>query len=167
MPKASFQLSDDYLDEAQDRCNLYRYGRYLGIVIRLVGLTIFVPLTVFACFKGIWDLAAVCGSISIIMVFANRICRWLMRQSREVTQRNQHVTMTFSNEGCHTKTETIETRVSWGVFQRVVHFKDGFLIFHGPGMAVWIPTTSLERPSMVIELAELLRNNVPQQYTVR
>jgi hypothetical protein len=68
--------------------------------------------------------------------------------------------MEFREDGYHATTAIANTDLSWAAFSKVVHFRDGFLLFQGPHLANWVPVRYLEDPDSLVELEALLRDMI-------
>lgn len=79
--------------------------------------------------------------------------------------RNDQLTIQLDEEGFHAFSSKQDVKLSWEVFTRVAHFRDGFLLFQGPKMFNWIPFSSLDHCD-IAELDALLRRKVQEHKIV-
>ncbi|MBI4746934.1 MAG: YcxB family protein [Acidobacteria bacterium] len=165
MIKASFTFSDDFLIEANRRYRQQK--RILGIktsfLISLLFLLILAFPSIMFFRLGKPQLCIVLLPFLFLASFQRlieeKIIRWRFVSS---PYRNDRLTIEFSEDGFHGWSEIQNSTLHWGVFSKVVQFKDGFLLFQGPNLCNWIPITSLANPNQVSELLDLLKRKIPK-----
>jgi len=102
-------------------------------------------------------------ALCLLLLLGHHIDFWLARRSlRKWAFRDETVAIDFTDEGFHAKSPKQETMLRWSSFTKAVHFRDGFLLFHGPASFHWVPVTSLAGSSDVAALERLLRDKIAQ-----
>lgn len=77
----------------------------------------------------------------------------------------EELTIKFDEEGFHASSSKQDVKLRWGVFTRVAHFSDGFLLFQGPALFNWIPFSAVEH-SEIPDLEALLREHIKEHKIV-
>lgn len=161
MPTASIKFTPDFLVVALQRYRRQHRGRYVGLAIKLLALTLLAPLAIWMFWQGHVVIGSLFAALSMFMFFAHHVDYWLARRSFWKSPfRNEDVTIEFTGEGFHARSPKQDTKLQWSAFTRVAHFRDGFLLFQGPKFFNWIPMSSLGSPSQAAELETLLRAKV-------
>ena len=75
---------------------------------------------------------------------------------------HEELTFQLTDAGFHTQSQIQETRLQWSVFQKVVYFDDGYLLFQGPTVFNWLPCSAFFEGTNFTELESLLRSKIPQ-----
>ena len=161
MTTASVRYTDDFVVDALRHYRL-QHGARRSMVVLKVLLTL--PLAALAIFGFIHEhigLGLFFVGLCILLLFGHHIDLWLARRSlRKWAFRDEAVTIEFTDEAFHARSPKQETMLRWSSFTKAVHFRDGFLLFHGPASFHWIPATAFAGPSDVSVLERLLRNKI-------
>jgi len=124
-------------------------------------------LAIFGFIHGPFGLGLFFIALCLLLLFGHRIDLWLARRSlRKWAFRDESVEIDFTDEGFHARSPKQETTLRWSSFTRAVHFRDGFLLFHGSTSFQWIPAVSLATPSGVTDLERLLRDKIAEHRIV-
>ena len=174
MIQALIKFTPDGLVLAMKRRRRLSRSRYVGIAIKSVALSVIVPLVIVIAWVGTnYKLghAFSNGQMLIGILFATVLCVFMLnahhvdfwlarRRFRKSPYFNEEVSIEFSDSGYHSRSAKSDSMLQWSVFTKVVHFRDGFLLFQGPYLYSWIPLASLVNPSDAAELATLLRSKI-------
>jgi hypothetical protein len=167
MTAASVQFTDDFVVEALRHYRLQHGTRRTMMAVKAF-LTL--PLAAFAIIgfiHGPIGLGLFFVALCFLLLFGHHIDLWLARRSlRKWAFRDETVAIDFTDEGLHARSPKQEMMLRWSSFTRAVHFRDGFLLFHGPASFHWIPATSIAGPSGVAALERLLRNKITEHKIV-
>ena len=166
MPTATIKFSPEFLVEAMKRCRAQNRARLVILVIKLVSLAILAPIALWLFLQGYHSTGIGFALVSVFMFYAQHLDFWWAKHSfRKSPYLNDVLAIEFSEGGFHARSPKQDVKLQWSVFTKVVHFKDGFLIFQGPGAANWIPISSLGDSAQAIELEMLLREKVREHKT--
>lgn len=73
----------------------------------------------------------------------------------------------FSDAGIREVTSKSSTTMDWSATTRVVHFRDGYVLYFGPSLARWIPKSSIQPPSTTEELEALFQAHIANHRIMR
>jgi hypothetical protein len=161
MTEACVRFTDDFFIEALRHYRLQHRGRRPMVILK-AGMTL--------CLAGLGVVAFIHGPVLLglffvllcfLLLFGHYIDFWWARRSlRKWAFRNETVALRFTDDGVHASSPQQDSTLRWSSFTRAVHFRDGFLLFHGPGSFHWIPASSLIDPAAIATLEQLLRNKI-------
>jgi hypothetical protein len=160
----------DFLDTAFRRARRQRYSPLGARVLQVIGYTIGI-LGVIVFFLLGETLFALLTLPYLVFVFyapalANRLDRWFLgRALKKSPYANEDVTMIFSDAGLHTTSPKQDMKLHWDAFTRAAHFRDGVLLFQGPGVFNWIPSSAIA-PSGIDSFHALLRAHIKDHQTI-
>ena len=164
---ASVRFTDDFVVDALRHYRLQHLARRPMIALKVLMMLPLAALAVFGFIHGPFGLGLFFVGLCLLLLFGHYIDLWLARRSlRKWAFRDETVAIDFTDEGFHAKSPKQETMLRWSSFTRTVHFRDGFLLFHGPALFHWIPATSLVGPSGVAALERLLRDKIAEHKIV-
>lgn len=167
MPTASIKFTSDFLITAFQRYRRQHRGRYIGLAIKLLALSLLAPLAFLMFWQGHIVIGVFFAVLSVFMFLAHHVDYWLARRSfTKSPYRDEDVLIEFTDAGVHTCSPTQDTKLQWYAFTKVAHFRDGFLLFQGPNCFTWIPFSSLGSPLQAAELSALLRSKITEQKIV-
>jgi hypothetical protein len=167
MPTASIKFTSDFLTAAMKRYRRVHWSRYVIFAIKVVAVTLLVPLAVWMIWKDQLLVGIFLAALSGFMFVAHHVDDWLAcRAFRKSPYRDDELTIEFTDGGFHARSSKQDTALQWSAFTRMVEFRDGFLLFQGPTFYNWIPLSSLIDGSQAAELAELLRSKIADQRIV-
>lgn len=137
------------------------------IVLKVLMTLALAALAMFGFIHGPFGLGLFFVGLCLLLLFGHHIDLWLARRSlQKWAFRDETVAIDFTDEGFHAKSLKQETTLRWSSFTRAVHFRDGFLLFHGPASFHWIPSTSLVGPTDVRALERLLKDKIAEHKIV-
>lgn len=161
MTAASVRFTDDFVVDALRHYRLQHRARRPMIALKVLMTLPLAALAIFGFIHGPFGLGLFFVGLCLLLLFGHNIDLWLARRSlRKWAFRDETVIIDFSDEGFHARSPKQETMLRWSSFTRAVHFRDGFMLFHGPASFHWIPATSLAGPSDVSDLERLLRDKI-------
>jgi hypothetical protein len=161
MTAATFKFTADFLIETFRRFRLQHGGRWVMAAVKVLAVLLSAPLGIWALREGQVLLGIFFLVLCVLMFFAPHMDYWLVRRSfRQSPFRGEDVRIEFSDSGFHATSPKQDIKLQWSAFTRVVHFKDGFLLFHGPRSFNWVPVSSLAGLSDIAELEALLRSKI-------
>jgi hypothetical protein len=167
MTAASVQYTDDFVVDALRHYRLQHRARRPMIVLKVLMTLALAALAILGFIHGAFGLGLFFVGLCLLLLFGHHIDLWLARRSlRKWAFRDETVAIDFTDEGFHARSPKQETTLRWSSFTRAVHFRDGFLLFHGPASFHWIPATSLVGPSVVRTLERLLRDKIAEHRIV-
>lgn len=163
MPRATLVYTSEYLLEAHHRYHQQGAAKFFFLAAKVLGIAFFIPQAVWNFEQGRQTNAMISIGMILLFWFLHSIVSWFAQWSfQKRPYYGQTLVVEFSDEGFYGRAETMEIRLPWPAFRKVVHFRDGFLIFQGPKSFNWIPVTALENPSQTAELEALLRTKIPR-----
>jgi hypothetical protein len=167
MTTASVRFTDDFVVDALRHYRLQHRARRPMIALKVLMTLPLAALAIFGFTHGPFGLGLFFVGLCLLLLFGHHIDLWLARRSlRKWAFRDETVAIDFTDEGFHARSPKQETTLRWSSFTRAVHFRDGFLLFHGPASFHWIPATSLVGPSDVSALERLLRDKIAEHKIV-
>jgi len=167
MTAASVRFTEDFVVDALRHYRLQHRARRPMIALKVLMTLPLAALAIFGFIHGPLGLGLFFVGLCLLLLFGHHIDLWLARRSlRKWAFRDETVTIDFTDEGFHARSPKQETMLGWSSFTRAVHFRDGFLLFHGPASFHWIPATSLADPSDVSALERLLRGKIAEHKIV-
>jgi len=167
MTAASVRFTDDFVVDALRHYRLQHRARRPMIALKVLMTLPLAALAIFGFIHGPFGLGLFFVGLCLLLLFGHHIDLWLARRSlRKWAFRDETVTIDFTDEGFHARSPKQETTLRWSSFTRAVHFRDGFLLFHGPASFHWIPATSLADPSDVSALERLMRDKIAEHKIV-
>jgi hypothetical protein len=167
MTAASIQFTDDFVVDALRHYRLQHGTRRRMMVLKALMTLPLAALAVFGFIHGPFGLGLFFVALCPLLLFGHHIDFWLARRSlRKWAFRDEAVAIEFTDEGFQARSPKQETMLRWSSFTKAVHFRDGFLLFHGPASFHWIPATSLVGPSGVAAFERLLRDKITEHKIV-
>ena len=167
MTEASVQFTDDFVVDALRHYRLQHRARRPMVVLKAFLTLLLAALAILGFIHGPFALGLFFVGLCALLLFGHHIDLWLARRSlRKWAFRDETVTIDFTDEGFHARSPKQETMLRWSSFTRAVHFRDGFLLFHGPSSFHWIPAASLAGSSGVATLERLLRDKIAEHRIV-
>lgn len=167
MIAASVRFTDDFVVAALRRYRLQHGTRRTMIVLKAFMALPLAGFAILGFIHGPFGLGLFFVGLCLLLLFGHHIDLWLARRSlRKWAFRGETVAIDFTDEGFHATSPKQETMLRWSSFTRAVHFRDGFLLFHGPASFHWIPATSLAGRSGVAALERLLRDKIVEHKIV-
>jgi len=167
MPTASIKFTSDHLVAALQRYRQQHRGRHVGLVIKLFALVILAPIALWLLREGYIMTGVLFLALCPFVFVAHHLDYWLARRSfSKSPYRDQDVTIEFTDQSFHSRSPKEDCKLQWSVFTKVVHFRDGFLLFQGPRSCSWIPLASLGNPAQAVELDALLRAKITEHKVV-
>ena len=167
MTAAFVQFTDDFVVDALRHYRLQHRARRPMIVLKVLMTLALAALAIFGFIHGPFGLGLFFVGLCLLLLFGHHIDLWLARRSlRRWAFRDETIAIDFTDEGFHASSPKQETKLRWLSFTRAVHFRDGFMLFHGPASFHWIPATSLVGPSDVRALERLLRDKIAEHKIV-
>jgi hypothetical protein len=165
VPAVTFRFTDKLFLEARQRSNRYLVNMralWALLIVMLVGL---VGITLWDLYDGAplmypWSLVFLGGYLAWLLWFWHWPTWYALRSFRQSPFCNELVRIEFDDRGFHGRGEIGNVDLAWVVFIKVVHFRDGFLLFQGSNVVNWIPVRYLEGPDTVVELEALLREKI-------
>jgi hypothetical protein len=161
MPTAVINLTANYVAEAMQRHRSQSLGNKLAFWLKIL----LVPVLALVAIWGFLDGRTMVGFMALTVIaclFAQRRFDGQARKAlRSSPYRDEVLTIELTEDDFHTCSSLEETKTQWSVFTKVVHFKDGFLLFRGPKLVNWIPFSSVVCDSSQISVLEsLLRSKI-------
>jgi len=139
------------------RCS--RFGGYGTIRLVLLALCLIGLITITLVTEEYID-AGVVSACFCLLLFVPRMNRWrITRRFRKSPYHNDRIRLTLSTEGLTAKGAKSESRWDWAAVTAARRLDDGFLLFQGPGVFNWLPTSALVVGS-VEEADGLIQANV-------
>ena len=167
MTEASVRFTDDFVVEALRHYRLQHRARRPMMMLKAVLTFFLATLGVFAFIHGPLVLGLFFVGLCLLLLFGHHIDFWLARRSlRKWAFRNETVAIKLTDEGFHSSSPKQDTTLRWSSFTRAVHFRDGFLLFHGPASFHWIPVCSLIGSSDIPGLEQLLKAKIAEHRIV-
>jgi hypothetical protein len=167
MTEASVRFDDDFIGDALRHYRLQHRARRPLMILKAVMAFLLAALAVFGFVYGPLVLGLFFVGLCALLLFGHHIDFWLARRSlRKWAFRDEVVAIEFTDEGFHAKSPKQETTLRWLSFTKVVHFRDGFLLFHGPSSFHWIPVSSLARSSDAAKLERFLCEKITEHRIV-
>ena len=167
VPAANIRYNADFLAEAFKRYRRQHSARYFILAVKAIGVLILLPGSIFAFSAKDTEPALICLTFLILIFFSGAIEKWnIGRSLAKSPYNNDDLRIEFTEAGFHAFSAKQDVKLAWPIFNRVAHFKDGFLLFQGPKIFNWVPFSSLE-PGTVEELETLLRTHITQHKIVK
>ncbi len=167
MVTTTIQFSPEFLVESLKRYRLQHRGRLAVFGVKLVALLVFGPIAVLLALTGHAGAGAGLAAFSLFVFFAHHLDFWWAKHSfLKSPYLNDVLVIEFSEVGFHARSPKQDVKLQWSVFTKVVHFKDGFLLFQGPKVVNWIPFSAFENSEQVSELDQLIRQKIQEHKVV-
>jgi YcxB-like protein len=167
MAVASFKFTPDYLIEGLRRYRRQHRARWLIRACKVICGLLSALLAGLAFSRGPWPLGMFFVALCVVLFLAPRIDDWVARRSfRKSPYQNDDFVIELTESGVQTRSQKQDAKLQWPAFTRVVHFRDGFLLFQGPRFFNWIPARALAEASQVAELEALLRLRIREHRVV-
>lgn len=167
MTEASVQFTDDFVVDALRHYRLQHRARCPMMVLKALMTVPLAALAVSGFLYGPFALGLFFVGLCFLLLFGHYIDLWLARRSlRKWAFRDETVAIKFTDEGFHASSPKQDTTLRWSSFTRAVHFRDGFLLFHGPSSFHWIPVSSLAGSVEVAGLEQLLKDKITEHKIV-
>lgn len=117
--------------------------------------------------KGLVVPSGVFGGILGMTLLGWPIDAWIARRRfRKSPFHNDEIVFALSEDGTHAVGLNSEVRAGWAVFTKARRFKDGMLLFKGPGVFSWLPDSAIDTPSNISIVQELVRKQVRNYHDV-
>lgn len=163
MPTAFIKFTPDFQIAALQRYSDQRRGRHVRLAIKLLALVLLAPHVVWMFWQEQFVIGVFFAALSVFVFFAHRVDYWFaQRVFMKSPYRDEDVLIEFTDDGFHSRSSKQDTKLQWSAFTQVAHFRDGFMLFHGPKFFNWIPFSSLESPSKAAELRTLLQSKIAE-----
>jgi hypothetical protein len=163
MTEASVRFTEDFVVDALRHYRLQHRARRPILVLKALMTLLLAGLATVGFFHGPFVLGLLFVGLCLLVVYGHHIDLWLARRSlRRWAFRDETVAISFTDEGFCAKSPKQETMLRWPAFTRVVHFRDGFLLFHGPSSFHWIPVSALVGSTALARLTQLLNAKIPE-----
>ena len=131
------------------------------LAIKTACLFFLVLLTIFVITQKAWGVSIFFILISISMCYAHHIDYWLSRRSfKKSVFANEPYVVELTDEGFHAKSSKEDSKLSWLLFTKVAHFKDGVLLFREMRAVNWLPFSAMTNSGQTAELEALLRSKI-------
>ena len=164
---ASITYDADFYVECLQRYRRQHRERRFLLVLKGFAFIICVPGVPVLLWQGEISPALLVTVASLLLFFVANIQDWLARRSFQQSPfRDDLVTAEFTELGYHSTSSKVDVKFQWCDFTKVVHFQDGFLLFPGPRMFIWVPVCSIVDPTQVQELERLLAAKVAEHKVV-
>lgn len=85
----------------------------------------------------------------------------IKRRMRKSPLMGETFEVNISEESFDLSSSLARTSLKWDLFTKVVHFKDGLLLFQNPSGFIWLPYSGL-RTGNIQQLEELVQRHVPE-----
>ncbi|MBX3729836.1 MAG: YcxB family protein [Candidatus Sumerlaeia bacterium] len=163
MPVARFKFTSEFLlDAFRHHQRQHSAARFMALAHRFsIGLCV-VMGTVMLLMRE-WETALFFLVLVLILVsmLLLQIEEWVIRrQFRKSPFRDEDLTIEITEECYRGRSATQDARFQWPLFTRVVHFRDGFLLYQGPSLYYWLPSSVFEGEADIAELEALLRAKI-------
>jgi hypothetical protein len=115
----------------------------------------------FAVYKGVPELSAIFGAILGLMFLGWPIDSWILRRRfRKSPFHDDEIAFTLSEDGSYVVGRNSEVRIGWPTFTKARRYKDGLLLFQGPGVFNWLPDAAAVDAGTVGGATDLVRHHV-------
>ncbi len=160
MPEYRFLFGEDFLIQGFQKYRKQHGTRCVFIAIKSVASILLVALVAFAVAHRIWGLTIFLIALVILIFNGHRMDFWLFkRRFRKSPYRNENIIITLTADGFHAVGLKSNSKLTWAAFTKARRFRDGFLLFQGPGLFNWLPDAALAAGAAA-EVAYLIEANV-------
>ncbi len=167
VPVANIRYDADFLDIAFKRYRRQHPAWPAVLFIKAAGLLVLMPAAILLFWTGEPMPALVALAFSILILSSGLLERWRLKWAIAKSPfKDDDLRITFSADGFHASSPKQDVKLTWPIFTRVAHFKDGFLLFQGPKLFNWIPFSALE-PSGLEELENLLHTHIKKHKVIK
>lgn len=160
MAEYRFLFDESFLIQAC-RKNRRQHGTLrVFLVIKSVACLLVLGLAALSVAHRAWWLTALFVAAAILGFNGHQIDLWrLKRRFRKSPYKDDDLVITLTADGVHALGSKSDSKLTWAVFTKACQFGDGFLLFQGPGLYNWLPTSALVDGS-TSEVESLIRDNV-------
>lgn len=156
-----FRFDADFLAEAMIRYRRQHGGRRLLLAFKIFSALVLAALAVFLTANKSYGGALLFTLLIFFLGLSHRIDLWLSRcRFKSSPFAGEELQVEISEEGFRATGPKQDAKLTWALFTKVVHFGDGFLLFHGNHSFNWIPARLLKDPGQIEQLELLLRAKV-------
>jgi hypothetical protein len=141
-------------------------------------------ITLFACFvaydtrrfwlpamsgPGAWAGLLLALLLVGLLLFALFFRPWLRTRAmfREFPMLRKPYRVSFGPEGMHFESEGFQSEYEWSAFNRIVETPEMFILTRATRSHAWIPKRCLRKPSELLILRQLIRENFKGRSTLR
>lgn len=118
--------------------------RWLSIVTKLavgVGLALLIYR---AIYDGFSPAIFLFGGLLALLLFSQKIDRWnSTRNLKRSPYYNEQLALRLFEDRIEITGAIADVSERWNAITRAVHFPDGLLLYQGPGIAKWLPFSTL------------------------
>ena len=168
MVVAEYKITQAYLKEANRRSLAARQtfpNWLLFALLTFVWAVLFVIALFDAAYRKVIFPVAVALPFVALLIGIVMIRR--SRQWRASPFYQADIRIEFSDAGIREVTSKSNTTMDWSATTRVVHFRDGYVLYFGPALARWIPKSSIQPPSDAEELEALFQAHIANHRVMR
>jgi hypothetical protein len=167
MVEATIEYSAEYLTDALRHYHRQGVMRHYFLAVKVLGLAFFIPQAWLLWQKGLYVSAALSAGMVFFFFYMYRFVCWMAQWNfQRRPYYGQRLAVRLSTEGFYGRSKEWEIKLPWSAFQRVVHFRDGFLLFQGSKVFNWVPVAALKNTAQVSELEALLRAQVKAHHVI-
>lgn len=165
----NLRFDSDFLTEATMRYRRQHGSRRLIIAVKTSAAFLLIALTVWLFVNKSYGVAAFFVPLIFLLAFGHHLDLWWVRrrfQKSPYANEDEDLRVEISDEGFQAKSPKQDTKLTWAVFTKVVHFQDGFLLFQGPHFFNWIPVRLLKDAGQVELLGQLSKARVSKHQII-
>lgn len=160
MPEYRFKFDEAFLIEAFRKYRKQHGTRYVSLAMKSIAGLLLLALAAFSAWQINWWLAVFFVALVLLMFNGHLIDYWLIkRRFRRSPYWNDNMVSNLTAEGLHAVGSHSDSKLGWAVFTKARYFRDGFLLFQGPGLFNWLPDAALSDGSRA-EVESLIQAHV-------
>jgi len=144
MPEYQFQFEESLLVEACGKYRRQHGARYAALAIKSIAGLLLLVLATFSAWQISWPLALFFAALVLLMFNGHLLDFWLIkRRFRKSPYWKDSINSKLTAEGLHIVGQNSDSKLGWAVITKVCSFRDGVLLFQGPGVFNWLPDDAL------------------------
>ncbi|GAA6142609.1 YcxB family protein [Hydrogenophaga sp. 5NK40-0174] len=156
-----FEFSEDHLLTSLLRYRQQIWWRRLFLALKWVLAAAFAIPMLVAIYMGVPALAGLFGAVLFALVLGWPIDAWLIRRRfRNSPYHGDNIVLSLSDGGVRIVGRSSDSQIAWSAFTKARRFRDGVLLFQGPGMFNWLPDSAALEPTTLEVAQKLVRSNV-------
>jgi hypothetical protein len=151
---------DPHLMEGHKRRRTVERARTGSSYMRVIGLLASVVLIVLAALNERWFFVLLLVLLAIFIIVADLIDEMTFKNWIENSPfRGDTILITLDENGVMARGPKSDVIFGWEAFTRVVRFPDGFLLYQGPKVWIWLPQRTLQEGTLQY-VGDLLREKI-------
>lgn len=160
MIKLNFKFDEQFLIDGFKKYRQQHAIRNTWFVLKIILSILFVVLAITSAYHGDYKLIFFFAAVIIIMLYGHKIDYFVIKyRCRKSPHVNEYVEISLNENGLQAVSSKSETKAKWSIFTKAVVFRDGFLLFQGPGLFTWLPLNKISEGT-VGELSGLIKDNI-------